>query len=144
MPFTIQDAVAVTVSNEAFHAADENTISALKEMMGLSSTGRCKWVKPFTLAVDTSGLSPSSHEGIMGVVAQLSRKDILAVFRMGHDVIYSQAPSHQFKGRLDFTFTDKTAHTVTTVVATHNSVVITITFAAPVNISRAASASEFR
>ena len=143
MSLTNQEAAALTASREAFDAADQSTINALKEMTGLSQTARCKWVSPFNIAIDVSTLTPG-EEDIIGVVAQLAEKDILMVFRMGHKVTCSYGPKHG--SQLEITFRDNTSHTVTTVVSARDAVAVNIAIATPVNTmnSSRAAAGGFR
>lgn len=139
MSLTIQDAALLTGSKAAFNAADQTTINALKDMTGLSQTAGCMWVRPFTVAIDTSALTFAAAPDITDVVAKLAEKDILMLFRKGHTVTHTQGP--QCRGPPESMFADTTAHTVATVAMTREAVTVTITIKPPINSSRAASAA---
>ena len=114
-PFTIDDAMKLTGDKHAWETAPESEISRFKEMVGIID-GKLKWVKPQTVAVDTSMLDYSplnlSSDSVLSVISDLYRKNILCIYRPRHRVVHY---NKEIEGKVsrEHMFTDSTAFTHT-------------------------------
>ena len=135
-PFTIDDAMKLTGDKHAWETAPESEISRFKEMVGIID-GKLKWVKPQTVAVDTSMLDYSpfnlSSGSLLSVLSDLYRKKIMCIFRPGHRVVhYNSMKKNEGGLPCEHMFTDSTAFTHTSFLINQcSSIEIYITLSCP-------------